>query len=362
MADLVKKVWKGSSRPDKVKFGQFDQATILAGNGNDRVELAAVQGGLIDLGANNDYLSIFSFFSADNNQLVTTIDGGSGTDTLNLSALSTTGLKWLFEAGKGWHVSDLYEFALVKNIETVIFEDNVRMALTMKGTATITGTSEADTIEATINASTRVTVNAGAGDDFITLNGTGGNFSSTLSLIDGGAGNDTLEQQGNQSAYRLVQSRSGWYLQTKDGSNSWNFAARLVNVENVVFSDGSTIGFGQTGISNTAGTGASTLIGTSGDDTFKGSAGNDSFVGLGGNDVFDLRAGGSDIIDLADIYAAGLTEVTVIGRKADDTFYIPSGETIISDNRSYNSSGIQVGDIVLQWARGANLVVHFSTS
>lgn len=361
MVDLVKKLWRGSGKADKLTLGQFDQGTILAGNGNDQITIDAVQGGLIDLGANNDILSIVSFFSMGANQLVTTIDGGKGSDRLEFSALSTSDLKWLFKKGQGWSVSDVNEFALVKNVETVVFQDKVNMTLTMDGKAKITGTAEADTIQATTDEMTRVTVSAGAGDDFITLNGSVSRFSSSLSLIDGGDGQDTLEQQGDQKGYRLTQSRSGWHLQTRGDDARWRFAGRLVNIEKVAFGDGSTIELTQTGVINTAGKTAAVLNGTSGDDSFKGSVGNDTFNGFGGNDVFDLRAGGADSIDLADVYSAGLTEVKVIGRKVDDVLYAPNGSEIEIDTRAYNKAGIQVGELVLRWDN-AVVSITFSTS
>lgn len=362
MVDLIKKTWRGTSRVDKRTFGRFDQATILAGNGNDRIEIDAAQGGLIDLGANNDYLSIFSFFAADGNQLVTTIDGGAGSDTLVLKSLSTAGLKWSFEAGKGWHVIDANEFAFIRNIETVVFEDGVRMSLNMSGMATITGTQNTDTIEATIDSSTRVTVNAGAGDDYISISGPGRNFSANLSLVDGGVGNDTLAQSGSQTTNRFTQSRGSWYLRTENDAGRWGFASRLVNIEKITYDDGSSIELGLTGVKNTAGNTPATLIGTSGDDTFKGSAGNDSFESFGGNDIFDLRTGGVDTIDFAEFYGAGLTEVTIIGRKIDDTLLIPSGESILSDNRTYNKDGINIGEAVLQWSNSATTVFYFKAS
>lgn len=117
----------------------------------------------------------------------------------------------------------------------------------------------------------------------------------------------------------------------------------------------------QAGVINTAGKSAATLTGTSGDDSFKGSAGNDAFYGLGGNDIFDLRAGGVDRVDLADIYSAGLTEVKIIGRKADDTLFAPDGSEIELDTRTYNKAGIQVGALVLRWDN-AVVSLTFSTS
>lgn len=212
MVDLIKKSWKGTRKSNRLIIGKFDQGTILAASGNDQITISAAQGGLIDLGANNDTLSIASFFSTDNNQLITTIEGGTGNDRLVFSELSKTDLKWLFKAGKGWSVFDTNEFALVRNIETVTFQDKVNMTLWMNGQARITGTDASDVIAATTDQTTRVTVSAGAGDDYISLNGYVSSFSSSLSLIDGGVGQDTLGQQGDQSQYRVTQSRSGWHL------------------------------------------------------------------------------------------------------------------------------------------------------
>ena len=358
MVDLIKKTWRGTRKADKVKFNNVDQGSILAAEGNDAIEIIAIQGGSINLGAGNDLLSIASFFSETALQPITTIDGGAGSDTLNLSELSTSGFQWQFKQGQGWSISDYGQFALVRNVEIVKFEDNVQMSLKMNGTATLTGTSGSDTIEATTDDTTRVTVIAGVGDDIITLNGFAGSFSNAISLIDGGVGNDTLRQKLNQDKQRVIQSRSGWYLQTKE-AGSWAFSARLTNIEKITFGDGSAIELGSAGVINTAGATAATLTGTSGDDTFKGSAGDDSIIGLGGNDTIDLTAGGADTVNLADVYLAGLTEITIIGRKADDTIYTPSGQVILSDKRSYNGAGIQVGEIVLQWANSATLVANF---
>lgn len=358
MVDLIKKTWRGTRKADKVKFNNVDQGSLLAGDGNDIIEITAVEGGLINLGAGNDTLSIGSFSSIGAAQLVTTIDGGVGSDTLNFLNPSPNGFQSNFQQAQGWSISSNGQFMIVKNIETVIFPNNVQMRLRSDGTATVIGTDKSDVIGAFSDDVTRMTVNAGAGDDTITLDGIGSIFSNVISLIDGGDGKDTLQQKTNQETQRLVPSRSGWYLQKKE-VNQWNFAARLVNIERIAFADGSFIELGAAGVSNTASSRAATLTGTSGDDTFTGSSGDDSIIGLGGNDIFDLTAGGADTIDLAEVYTAGLTEITIKGRKSDDNIFTPTGQSIISDNRSFNAAGVQVGDAVLQWRNSVILVAHF---
>ena len=222
MVDLIKKTWRGTRKADKVKFNNVDQGSILAAEGNDAIEIIAIQGGSINLGAGNDLLSIASFFSIGAAQLVTTIDGGVGSDTLNFLNPSPNGFQSNFQQAQGWSISSNGQFMIVKNIETVIFPNNVQMRLRSDGTATVIGTDKSDVIGAFSDDVTRMTVNAGAGDDTITLDGIGSIFSNVISLIDGGDGKDTLQQK-NESRNSAIGAVTKRMVLAKKGSKSMEF-------------------------------------------------------------------------------------------------------------------------------------------
>lgn len=362
MADLINAVWKGTNKADKKSFGTLDRGTVLAGAGNDIISIDQAQGGLVDLGAGNDILNLPAFFSSGSNQLVTTIDGGTGIDTVNLTSFVTLGMVWNYESGVGWHLIDdtNTELALLKNVERIGFADGVKASLGA-GVITMTGTKGDDTIWASSNNSTDVVVQGGAGNDEIEFEFNYSDVHHTLSVLDGGAGTDQLTIARAAGQFRFVNSNGTWFVQT-GADNSWKYVAELAGIEKLQFDSGVTGSLGTNGVALRAGNGGALLNGTSGADTMTGGAGSDTFRSFAGNDVIDLRAGGSDLLQFEDSeYVLPRTQVTIIGRKQDDTIEVTNDYyKIISDTRKFDASGVQVGDLVLGWANNATTVFHFT--
>ncbi|ROR03164.1 DUF4214 domain-containing protein [Desulfosoma caldarium] len=178
---------------DKVTLGDQSGSsattiTIDLGDGNDTFVTGAVSGGVtlnVDMGAGDDTVEV-----SDNSDINTdkghSIDFGEGTDTLkftgtsgsDLSTVEMTGLEKVILTGSG-NLNVQAESFSGKEIEVSTFST---------GLLTLTGTSGADTIDAsklTIVGSTGVGIEGDSGADTIT--GSSGDDS-----IDGGAGDDVI--------------------------------------------------------------------------------------------------------------------------------------------------------------------------
>ncbi|WP_338699118.1 VCBS domain-containing protein [Bradyrhizobium sp. 26S5] len=244
---------------------------IFGGNGNDTI-----------IGGSNDHL----------------LDGGAGTDTLQEDQNFTS-------------ASD----AQIVNIEKVLLTNPVTINLSNQTEGfTITGSTGADSIT------------AGSGNDTIV-------GAQNDTLLDGGAGTDTLQVGAN-------------FTSTSD--------SQIVNIENVTLTSAATLNLANQseGFTITGSTGADTIIGGSGADTLTGGAGNDTLTGGAGADTFNVDAGTDTITDLG----AGGTDILVVssGATANATAaaaWTASAATSNAGTASITASGFNIN---VSAATGAN--------
>src|SRR5450432_3954212 len=141
--------------------------TITTGSGNDVIH-GGGGGDIVDAGAGNDAVDYWG--------TETSIDGGSGANTLVLRASATVDLTAADQT-----TSDSTAVANFSNVDASAVSTGVSI-LGTAGTNVITGGAGADTIDGGGGADV---INAGAGNDTVTLHG-------AEALVDGGTGSDTL--------------------------------------------------------------------------------------------------------------------------------------------------------------------------
>ena len=269
--------------------------SITAGSGNDTI-----------VGAQNDTL----------------LDGGAGTDTLNVGANFTS-------------TSD----AQIANIENV--------TLTASGlTLNLSNQTEGFTITALSGANI---ITGGSGAD--TIHGGTGNDTIVGAqndiLLDGGAGTDTLNVGAN-------------FTSTSD--------AQIVNIENVTLTASVTLDLSnQTeGFNITGSSGADTIIGGSGNDTITGGAGADTMTGGAGADRFVINTGDSTATIGGSNNAGTITGYDVITdfATASDTLDLQGTAAAAANTAGTNGtqSSLQIGSQTIKSHAISNGIVTFSTA
>ena len=290
----------GTAGPDVLTGGVSDDA-ISGLAGDDTLDGGSGADTLYG-GDGNDLLILSATAATSAKGL---IDGGLGTDTLDLTHL-TSPLLTVTVPAPGLEFQTGGETFDVSNVETFLFGDagaNVSFA----------------------GYASPVAVYGGAGRD--TLVGGAGNNS-----LDGGAGDDTAVLS-NAYADATVSYGSGTIVVS--GPHGVD---TLSGIEHVAFSDGSFDVGGDGRLILTPGL---ILPGTAGDDALTGAAGNDTLTGAAGNDT--LTGGpGSDSLDGGDgsdvaayVHASGAYVVhmdmaagTVSGGPDDSTDHLTSVETV----------------------------------
>ncbi|WP_210327563.1 DUF5801 repeats-in-toxin domain-containing protein [Aminobacter carboxidus] len=215
---------------------QTEAFTITGSSGADTITSGS--GGDTIVGASNDTL----------------LDGGAGTDTLNVAANFTSTSN-----------------AQIANIENVTLTAAATLNLANQSEAfTITGSSGNDTITGGSGADS---ISAGGGTDTI-------NAAQNDALIDGGGGTDTLQIGAS-------------FTSTGNG--------QIVGVENIVLTSAATVNLSNQneGFKILGSSGIDAITGSSGADTIHGGSGNvnDTLTGGGGADQFRLATNtGADTI------------------------------------------------------------------
>ncbi len=233
----------------------------------------------------------------------TSIDGGSGSDTLVLAASGgVTAVNFTVAAGADQTAGDT---AIVANFENVD-------ASVMTSGLTVTGSSSANTIT---TGSGNDTIDGGGGADVISAGGgddTVSYYNSEVS-IDGGSGTNTL----------LLRAAATVNLASVDQTTG--DAVSVANFQNVNASLLST------GVS---------IIGTSGANTITGGSGADTIDGAGGADVINA-GGGNDSV----VYQG--TEVSIDGGTGSDTLTLAASGGITAVNFAVAAGSDQTtGDTV----------------
>ena len=257
--------WSGFSVPLVTAFNNILNANAfndLFFSGDDLFTGTYNSGGLY-AGAGNDTINISNYsFPFGNPE---TIDGGSGTDTINLAG----GLA-LYGPGSNFGRPNF----LAVNVETI----NLAAGANYSFIADINLVTSGNAL--TINASA---LGAGNSLNFSTAS-YGGNFSTiagNLTLI-GGAGNDVF--QGGKGSNVFNGGAGSDTVSFESGDQSTGVTV------NLSISGPQAIGSGGWGGTDTF-ISIENLIGSFGNDTLTGDANNNILMGNGGNDVLDGGAG-----------------------------------------------------------------------
>ncbi|KQM97916.1 hypothetical protein ASE85_13670 [Sphingobium sp. Leaf26] len=298
---------------------------IYGGDGND-----TIQGGFgedtVYGEAGNDVFQVLQGEFGDN------IDGGSGTDRLDLSNYTATYGATVDLAAGTWDFNPSfggpYTITSVENVDgtqladsiTGDFSNNVLrgfggndMLKGGSGSDTIYGGDGNDVIQG--GFATDTVYGEGGNDVFQVLQGEFGDN------VDGGSGTDRLDLTNYTSSYGATVDLSAG---TWDFNPSFGGPYTITNVENVDgtqladsitgdFSNNVLRGFGGDDLIK-GGSGADTIYGGDGNDIIQGGFSTDTVYGEGGNDVFQVLQGefgdninggaGTDRLDLSDYTTA----------------------------------------------------------
>ena len=264
--------------------GSSSANTITGGSGNDTID-GAGGADVINAGGGNDTVTYRG--------TETSIDGGTGTDTLLLAAAGgTTAISLAVAAGSDQTTGDSVSTTNFENID----------ASSLSSALTVTGSSSANTIT------------TGSGND--TIDGGGGS-----DVIDAGSGNDTVTYRGTETS-----------IDGGTGTNTLAMtAAATINLGNADQTTGDS-----TAVSNFQNVDASALsfavsiTGTSSANTITGGSGNDTIDGAGGADVIGA-GGGSDTVSY---YG---TEASIDGGTGTNTLTLHAAVTVNLGNADVTS-------------------------
>ena len=310
--DSSNNVLRGNGGDDVLKSG-IGNDTVYGGDGNDIIQGGFGKDDVFGEGG-NDVFKVLQGEFGDN------IDGGSGTDRLDLSNYTTT-YGAIVDLGAGtWDFNPGFGGPLtITGVENV---DGTQLADTIIGNGSnnvLRGNRGNDTLKAGIGNDT---VYGGDGNDIIqggfgldnVYGGDGNDVFQVLQgeygdNIDGGTGIDRLDLSDYTIDYgATVNLATG----TWDFNPSFGGPYTIVNVENV---DGTQLADTITGSSDD-----NVLNGKYGDDKVYGRAGNDTITGGYGDDML-VGGDGNDIID------GGAGVDVAYGEAGDDVFKVIGGWT-----------------------------------
>ena len=255
--------------------GTASANTITGGSGADTID-GAGGADVINAGGGNDQV----IYQGSE----TSIDGGTGSDTLTLAASGgVTAVNFAVAAGVDQTTGDTVAVTNFENLDASV----VSTALTVTGSAsanTITSGSGNDIIDGGGGADV---INTGSGDDTVSY------YNSEVS-IDGSTGNNTL----------ILRAATTINLANSDQTTGDTAAvSNFQNVDASALSSGITIG------------------GTSGTNVITGGSGNDIIDGVGGADV--ISAGGGN-----DPFSYYGTEVSIDGGAGANTLVMRAAATV----------------------------------
>jgi serralysin len=347
---------------DDTILGASGTDTIYGGDGNDDLNGGLFKDDLFGE-AGDDTFRVTSGDFGDN------VDGGSGSDTLNLSGWTNSSIAWMVDLAAGTYeflpnsygVNGEYTAISIENVIGSDFNDvingsgDANMLNGGGGDDTLTGGGGTDTIYGGVGnddlngGSSKDDLFGEDGDD--TFRVTGGDFGDN---VDGGNGTDLLDLSGwtNGSIAWMVDLAAGTYelLPNGFGVNGEYMAVSIENVIGSAFDDvitGSDVanmlngGDGHDSINGyhgadtlDGGIGRDTVDGGNGNDLIYGGFGNDLLFGGFGHDTLDGN-GNNDTIDGGngdDLVIGGLGNDVLTGGAGKDTLNGGKGnDTITSD-------------------------------
>ena len=369
---------------DDEVYGLAGIDNIDGGFGNDKL-YGGDNADFITAGAGNDYIDggssgDFAFGDTGDDMIVVDFTntngeyeqayGGDGFDTLKLNissfdyqAMNAKIVAYEALPTQGKNLS----FSLASNLVISSIE---KIELTVNGVPvsvdpTINGTSGNDNMTGTAGNDRMAGL---AGNDI--LAGLGGDdtyvYDSGIDTISDTSGNDTIVFKSGLAPANTTYAREGNDLVISVSSAQ---AVKISNhfagtpVENIKFSDGTTVNLQSLSLPINGTLSNDTLNGTEGSDILNGLGGNDILNGNGGNDIFDGGAGtdalnggaGNDTYNIAS--GSGLDTIT--DTSGVDKIVFGSGVT--AANTTYTKSGNDLIISVLT-VQAARIVNHFTAS
>lgn len=275
-----------------------------------------------------------------------TIDGGSGTDSLDLSGLTLgNNVTVDFAAGTATDGSGTITFANLENVMSGAGDDTFTLD-DISVAHTIEGGDGADSLDmSALDATEDVTVDfqSGGSGDVVVLN---------VETVTSGAGDDS---------FTFEDSFSDYTVDGGAGTNTLDFSA--LTVGNNITVD-YTLGTVTDGTGTITFTNAENALGGAGDDTFIVDSNAHTLDGGGGADTLDMSNipnGVNTIINFTSGSVVGETHVltnieTVIGGEGDNTYVFEEGYT------DYTITGGASGTDTLDFAlTTTDLTVDFAT-
>ena len=250
-------------------------------------------------------------------------------------------------SGAGSHAITAIDTDAAGNASTsnaITFTLNTGDIIASPGQIQVSGTAGVDHI---VIGATNLLVDAGNGDDTITIGSAG---MLQLHILNGGDGSDTLDLFRTTTA-STIDLRDNFVFGSQVGLNL------LSSIENVRGGSGDDTIIGSNGANQLeGGAGQDTITGGGGNDTIIGGIGNDHLTGSAGDDNFVFRPGfGHDTItdfnigtpanhDVLDLRGLGFTSVQDVLNHTD-----PGANAVIH-------AGID--DVTLQHVTKAQLALH----
>ena len=367
---------------DTTIFGGSGLDTIFGQDGND-----VIQGGFstdsIFGGAGDDTIQVLE------GEFIDHVDGESGTDTLDLSNITSRPANINLDTGT-WDLSPSFGGpATINSIEVVIGTQGNDTITTTFGTQTlnggfgddsfvmlegrfideVNGGSGVDTLDLSNITSAPANVNLDTGIwDLVPTFG-GPEIISGIDVVIGTQGNDTITTTfGTQTlnggfgddSFVMLEGR---FIDEVNGGSGTD----TLDLTNITTSGGATIDLtaGTWDLSPTFGgpeiiTGIEAVLGTQLADTVTGSFANEFFSGKKGNDVL-IGGGGTDTIEGgkgADLIQGGFNTDVIFGQDGKDTIAVLEGEFI--DNVD-GGGGADTLDLSAITSRGAAIDLNAGT-
>lgn len=304
---------------DDTVYGGDGADTVRSFDGNDTL-FGGRGADTIEAGDDADTIVIQDGFGADQ---VFGGEGGTDSDTLDLSALGS-GVTVSFTADEDGTFTDGTDTATFEGIENVVLSD------------------QDDTLDAR-NISMNLSIDAGAGNDFIQTEGTDGSGDSNVDTIFGGTGDDTVYSGGADDTIYGGQGAdtiSSGFSNVGTGDTVYGGAGDDV-IDSIDHNAGtnSSVGdqvYGGSGndqiVGTAAGSQGDTLFGGKGNDSIDAQGGNDTIDGGSGNDLI-YGGDGADQIS-GDTASASTETVSITTANYTDT---SSGFSVTAQNVSGGS-------------------------
>lgn len=328
-------------------FGNVESMTGIESLGGDTAYVDTFYGNdgrNTLLGGRGD--NLYGFGGDDNFSMAAaaaTVDGGTGTDTLQVNSAGG----WLLPDANADGVAELADPAAagwIVNLAAGTLADGYGNSGTVTGVENVDGSELGDTL---IGDSNHNVLNGLDGND--TLQGNGGN-----DTLDGGNGTDTASYV---DAVGPVDVNLGaGFADGADGNDT------LISVENAIGSAFNDFLVGSNGDNILDGRGGNdTIIGQQGNDTLDGGDGDDVLQGGQGADTLLGGAGGDNLTGNQgdDTIYGGDGGDAIVGNPGNDTLYGEGGDDFL---RGDNADGLTPGDDYIDAGSGFDRVTYYNTN